>query len=101
MKKFSELPEVQIYGPHDPKLKGGVVSFNLAGIHPHDLGQLVNEDAIAIRVGHHCCQPLMRQMDVMGTARASFYIYTMKEEVDLLVESLHKAQKVFGHVALR
>lgn len=99
--KFSQLEGVTLYGPSDSQKKGGVVSFNMDGIHPHDLGQLVNEDGVAIRVGHHCCQPLMRKMDVMGTARASFYVYTSTEEIDLLVESLQKAQKVFGHVALR
>lgn len=101
MKKFSEIPGVSLYGPREPELKGGVVSFNMDGIHPHDLGQIVNEEAVAIRVGHHCCQPLMRQMDVMGTARASFYVYTTTEEIDLLVDALQKAQKVFGHVAVR
>lgn len=101
MKKFSDLPGVTLYGPRDPQLKGGVVSFNMEGIHPHDLGQIVNEDGVAIRVGHHCCQPLMRQMDVMGTARASFYVYTSTEEIDLLVDALQKAQRVFGHVAVR
>ncbi|MBX9572196.1 MAG: cysteine desulfurase [Candidatus Obscuribacterales bacterium] len=100
-KKFSELQGVTLYGPRDPELKGGVVSFNMDGIHPHDLGQIVNEDGVAIRVGHHCCQPLMRQMDVMGTARASFYVYTTTEEIDMLVDALQKAQKVFGHVAVR
>ena len=101
LKRFSEMDDVTIYGPKDPLVKGGVISFNLKGLHPHDVGQVVNEDAVAIRVGHHCCQPLMRDLDVMGTARASFYMYTTKEEIDLLISSLARVQKVFGHVALR
>ncbi len=101
LKKFTELSDVTVYGPKDLNLRGGVVSFNLKGLHPHDVGQVVNEDAVAIRVGHHCCQPLMRDLDIMGTARASFYIYTSKEEIDLLISSLHRVQKVFGHVAIR
>lgn len=99
--RFSELNDITIYGPRDPQLKGGVISFNLKGLHPHDVGQVVNEDGIAIRVGHHCCQPLMRDMDVMGTARASFYVYTTKEEIDSLILSLNRVQKVFGNVAFR
>ncbi len=99
--KFAEIENLCVYGPKDPELQGGVISFNLEGLHPHDVGQIVNEDGVAIRVGHHCCQPLMRDLDVMGTARASFYIYTEKEEIDKLVESLKRVQKVFGHVALR
>jgi cysteine desulfurase/selenocysteine lyase len=101
LKRFSEMGDVTVYGPQDPQVKGGVISFNLKGLHPHDVGQVVNEDAVAIRVGHHCCQPLMRDLDVMGTARASFYMYTTKEEIDLLISSLARVQKVFGHVALR
>ncbi|MBX9685223.1 MAG: cysteine desulfurase [Candidatus Obscuribacterales bacterium] len=100
LKRFSELKDVTVYGPKDPALKGGVISFNLKGLHPHDVGQVVNEDAVAIRVGHHCCQPLMRDLDLMGTARASFYIYTEKSEIDLLIDSLINVQKVLGHVAL-
>ena len=101
LKRFADLKDLTIYGPIDPQKKGGVISFNLKGLHPHDVGQVVNEDGVAIRVGHHCCQPLMRDLDVMGTARASFYIYTTKEEIDLLIESLARVQKVFGHVAIR
>lgn len=101
MKRLGEISEITIYGPRDSENKGGVVSFNLPGIHPHDLGQLLNEDGVAIRVGHHCCQPLMRDMNLMGTARASFYIYSATEEIDLLFDALVKAQKVLGHVACR
>lgn len=96
LKRFAiDLPEIKVYGPKDAQVSGGVISFNLKGIHPHDVGQVVNEDGVAIRVGHHCCQPLMRDMDVMGTARASFYIYTTIEEIDALVVSLKRVEKVF------
>lgn len=101
LKRLREVPEITIYGPSKAEDRGGVVSFNLKGIHPHDLGQVLNEDGVAIRVGHHCCQPLMRDLDVMGTARASFYIYNTKEEVDTLFDALLKARKVLGHVACR
>jgi cysteine desulfurase / selenocysteine lyase len=101
LKRLTEMEDLTLYGPRDPQLKGGVISFNLKGLHPHDVGQVVNEDAVAIRVGHHCCQPLMRDLKVPGTARASFYMYTTEEEIDLLVSALARVQKVFGHVALR
>jgi len=101
LSKFAELEDATVYGPKNAANRGGVISFNLKGLHPHDVGQIVNEDGVAIRVGHHCCQPLMRDLDVMGTARASFYIYTLKEEVDMLIDSLKKVQKVFGNVAFR
>lgn len=100
LKRFAEMKDVIVYGPLDATKRGGVISFNVQGIHPHDLGQILNESGLAIRAGHHCCQPLMRDLDVMGTARASFYIYNSKEEVDLLVEALKEAGKVMGHVAV-
>jgi cysteine desulfurase / selenocysteine lyase len=99
--RLAELKDLTLYGPTDPSCKGGVISFNLKGLHPHDVGQVVNEDGVAIRVGHHCCQPLMRDLKVVGTARASFYMYTLKEEVDVLISALTRVQKVFGHVAVR
>ena len=72
------------------------VSFNLDGIHPHDVSQVLDYDGVAIRAGHHCCQPLMQRLGVAATNRASFYLYTIPEEIDRLVEGLHKARKVFG-----
>jgi cysteine desulfurase/selenocysteine lyase len=101
LKKFTTLNDVVIYGPPNAKDRGGVISFNFAQVHPHDLGQILNESGIAIRAGHHCCQPLMRDLNVSGTARASFYIYNTKEEVDLLMAALEEANKVMGHVAFR
>lgn len=101
LNKLSELGDIAIYGPKDATLRGGVISFNVDAIHAHDIGQICADAAIAVRAGHHCCQPLMRDLNVMGTARASFYIYNTKEEVDLLFEALKEADKVLGHVACR
>lgn len=101
MNALLKLPNIKIYGPQDANLKGGVISFNYEGIHPHDLGQILNESGIAIRAGHHCCQPLMKTLGVMGTARASFYIYNTKEEIDFFVDALIKAEKVLNYVACR
>ena len=101
LKRMQELDNVTIYGPHDPASRGGVIAFNYGEIHPHDLGQILNEYGIAIRAGHHCCQPLMDDLGVMGTARASFYIYNTREEIDFFVDSLKEAEKVLGHVAFR
>lgn len=101
LKRLGELKDIKIYGPLDANLRGGVISFNISGIHPHDLGQILSDNGVAIRAGHHCCQPLMKDLKVMGTARASFYIYNTLEEVDLLLAALKEADKVMGHVACR
>jgi cysteine desulfurase/selenocysteine lyase len=71
------------------------VSFNIADIHPHDLATIMNEDGIAIRSGHHCAQVLMQRLDVAATSRASFYIYNTKEEVDLFIDALNRARRIF------
>ena len=99
--QLQKLGSVEIYGPLDATKRGGVISFNFSDVHPHDLGQILNDSGVAIRAGHHCCQPLMRELKVQGTARASFYIYNTMEEVDALVSALKEAHKVFGNVALR
>jgi len=91
-------PQVHIYGPRDAEKRGGVISFNYGNVHPHDIGTLLDQEGIAIRAGHHCCQPLMRDLGVSGTARASFYIYNTKEDVDALVTALRKAAAVFAGV---
>lgn len=101
LKRFAELDDATVYGPLDARKRGGVISFNLDGVHPHDIGQILNDAGIAIRAGHHCCQPLMRTFDLWGTARASFYIYNTKDEVDALFDALKEADKVLGHVACR
>ena len=101
LNRLKEIPEIKIYGPHDATKRGGVISFNLKDIHPHDLGQIMSDAGIAIRAGHHCCQPLMKDLKVMGTARASFYIYNTFEEVDMLLAALREADRVMGNVAIR
>jgi cysteine desulfurase/selenocysteine lyase len=88
-----KIEEITIYGPE--KDRTGLVSFTLPDVHPHDLSQLLNEEGIAIRSGHHCAQPLMRRLGVAATARASFYLYNTEEEVDTLVEALVRAREFF------
>jgi cysteine desulfurase/selenocysteine lyase len=96
MDRLSEEVDVQLYGPRDVRKKGGVVAFNLGDVHSHDVAEVLDADAICIRVGHHCCQPLMRKLDLAGTARASFYIYNTREDVDRLVDGLEKVRELFG-----
>jgi cysteine desulfurase / selenocysteine lyase len=84
-----------IYGPKDPNYRGGVVSFNIADIHPHDLATIMNDHGIAIRSGHHCAQVLMQRLDVPATSRASFYIYNTKEEIDKFVNAIKEAGRIF------
>jgi cysteine desulfurase / selenocysteine lyase len=96
LERLSTLPEVTIYGPKNVEERIGVVSFNYADIHPHDVGQVVDSFGVAIRGAHHCAQPLMRRLDCAATARASFYIYNTKAEVDVLVSALEAAGKYFA-----
>jgi cysteine desulfurase/selenocysteine lyase len=84
-----------VFGPKDPSIRGGAVSFWYKDVHPHDLATILNEEGVAIRAGHHCAQLVMRRYDTPATARASFYVYNTKEEVDVLVESLAKAGSIF------
>ena len=93
--RLGELPWVVTYGPPAER-RAGIVSFNVAGVHPHDVAQVLDFEGVAIRAGHHCCQPLMRKLGVAATNRASFYVYTIPEEIDRLVEGLHKVKKAFG-----
>ncbi|MBI5595054.1 MAG: cysteine desulfurase [Elusimicrobia bacterium] len=86
---------VTVYGPLDPKLRGGVVSFNIEGVHPHDVGQIFDSEGVAIRVGHHCCQPLMRRLQTGGTARASVYLYNTEEDVEVFARALKKVKGFF------
>jgi len=93
--KLSQIKGMKIYGPMDAAKRGGVISFNLGDIHPHDLATIIDEDGIAIRSGHHCAQVLMERLDVSATSRASFYIYNTKDEVDAFVKSLYRAKELF------
>jgi cysteine desulfurase/selenocysteine lyase len=93
--RLGELPGVTVYGPPADR-RAGIVSFNVEGIHPHDVAQVLDLEGVAIRAGHHCCQPLMQKLGVAATNRASFYLYTLPDEIDRLIEGVHKAKKVFG-----
>ena len=95
IEKLSAFDDIVLYGPRDVSQRGGVVSFNVADLHPHDLGQVLDSHGVAIRAGHHCTQPLMRSLGVSGTARASFYIYNTLEEVDVFVEAVKAAREFF------
>ena len=93
--RMADVPGLVAYGPQ-PERRAGIVSFNLDGVHPHDVAQILDMDGVAIRAGHHCCQPLMSKLGVAATNRASFYLYTIPEEIDRLVEGLHKAHKLLA-----
>jgi cysteine desulfurase/selenocysteine lyase len=93
--RLGEVPGIKLYGPPADR-RAGVVSFNMDGIHPHDVAQILDLQGVAIRAGHHCCQPLMQKLGVAATNRASFYLYTIPEEIDQLVEGLHAVRKVFA-----
>lgn len=99
LKQLAGDPQIHIFGPNDVEKRGGVISFNFGTVHPHDIGTLLDQEGIAIRAGHHCCQPFMRDQGILGTARASFYIYNTSQEVDLLVKALRKAATLFSGVS--
>ena len=101
LQQLRETEGVTVHGPPDPSLRGGLVSFEVQGVHPHDLGQLLDGEGIAIRAGHHCCKPLMRKLGVVATARASFYLYNTRREIDTLLQAVLKAKEVFSVVAHR
>ncbi|GAE28489.1 cysteine desulfurase [Halalkalibacter wakoensis JCM 9140] len=95
MERLSEIDGLKIFGP---KKRAGVVTFNLDDVHPHDVATVLDAEGIAVRAGHHCAQPLMKWLDVTATARASFYLYNTKEDVDALVTGLVKTKEYFGDV---
>jgi cysteine desulfurase / selenocysteine lyase len=93
LERLADVPGFVGYGPPAER-RAGIISFNIEGIHPHDVAQVLDMDGIAIRAGHHCCQPLMAKLGVAATNRASFYLYTIPDEIDRLVAGLHKAHKL-------
>jgi cysteine desulfurase / selenocysteine lyase len=95
LERLEEIPGVKVLGPSAEK-KGGVASFTLEGIHPHDVAQILDTDGVAVRAGHHCAQPLHEKFGITATTRASFYIYSVKEEVDKLVTGIYKVKKIFN-----
>ncbi|NLT06167.1 MAG: cysteine desulfurase [Solirubrobacterales bacterium] len=94
--RLEEVEGVRAFGPVDPDGRGGVVSLELAGIHPHDLAEICDREHVCIRAGHHCAQPLMREMGVPATARASFHVYNTHDDVDRLIAALQTAREVFA-----
>jgi cysteine desulfurase/selenocysteine lyase len=95
LERLAELPWVKTYGPPADR-RAGIVSFNVEDIHPHDVAQILDGEGVAIRAGHHCCQPLMAKLGVAATNRASFYLYTVPDEIDRLVDGLHKVRKILS-----
>lgn len=97
--RLSEIEGVTIFGPPASE-RSGVVSFTLSDVHPHDLATILDGDGVCIRAGNHCAQPLMRRLDVSATARASFYVYNDRSDIDALVGGVLKAKEIFGHAAV-
>jgi cysteine desulfurase/selenocysteine lyase len=96
LKRLGELDGLVVYGPSEVEHRGGMVSFTLGDIHPHDVAQVLDADGIAVRAGHHCAKPLLRRLGVQATTRASFYLYSTTEEVDALVAGLEKVKRFFA-----
>ena len=95
LERLEEVPGVRLFGPA-AQHKGGVAAFTLEGVHPHDVAQILDQDGIAVRAGHHCAQPLHEKFGLPATSRASFYLYNTKDEVDLLVNGIYKVKELFG-----
>jgi len=93
--RLSEIEGITVFGPKEGRV--GLVTFNLGDVHPHDVATVLDTEGIAIRAGHHCCQPLMRKLEVSATARASFYLYNTEDDVERLVTALQKTKEFFGH----
>ena len=97
LEEVNNVKDFKLYGPSDPDIRGGLVTFNIGDIHPHDVGGVLDaEFGVAIRTGQHCAQPLIERLGQTSTCRASFYIYNNEEEVDIMVKGLHKIQEIFG-----
>lgn len=97
LSKMREIPYVTIYGPRDMDSRGGIISFNIEGVHPHDVASIVDSYGVAVRAGHHCAQPLMKYLGIQASSRASFYFYNTFEEVDKFIESIKSVRKWLGY----
>jgi cysteine desulfurase/selenocysteine lyase len=95
LERLGELPGVELYGPPAER-RAGIVSFNVEGVHPHDVAQILGWEGVCVRAGHHCTQPLMRRYGLGATTRASFYLYSIVEEVDRLVEGVRVVKERMG-----
>ncbi|HEY7590686.1 MAG TPA: aminotransferase class V-fold PLP-dependent enzyme, partial [Candidatus Limnocylindrales bacterium] len=91
-----ELPSIQLYGPMDAGIRSGVIPFNVPGVHPHDVAQVLDRFGVAVRAGHHCTMPLHERLDLPATARASFNVYTTRADIDALIAGLKEVQRVFA-----
>jgi cysteine desulfurase/selenocysteine lyase len=89
-------PSIVIHGPRDPARRGGILSFELVGVHAHDVAQILDEQSVCVRAGHHCAKPLLRRLGITASPRASFYLYNDLDDVDALVAALTKARDLFG-----
>lgn len=96
LERLEQVEGLEVYGPREDRI--GLVTFNIRGIHPHDVATVLDSEGIAVRAGHHCCQPLMRWLDVSATARASFHIYNDEDDIDRLVKAVQKTKEFFGDV---
>jgi cysteine desulfurase/selenocysteine lyase len=96
LERLAEVPGLTVHGPTDPARRGGVVSFSLEGVHPHDVAEILGADGVCVRAGHHCTQPVMDALGVAATTRASFYLYTVPEEIDRMIESIHRVRGIFA-----
>jgi cysteine desulfurase/selenocysteine lyase len=94
--RMAEVPDLVQYGPTDVKARGGVISFTLGDVHPHDIATILDSRGVSVRAGHHCAKPLMADLCVAATARASFHVYNSRHDVDALVDGLHEARSLFG-----
>lgn len=94
--ELSKISGVKFYGPCDPEIQGGVLSFNIEGVHPHDIASIFDAEGVAIRAGHHCNMLLMERLGVPATVRASFYIYNNEADVDRLSQAIYKVKEIFG-----
>jgi len=96
LERLGEIPGVRVVGPLTTESRGGAVSFTVDDIHPHDVGQVLDELGVAVRVGHHCAWPICRRYGIPATTRATFYLYNTLADVDSLVDGVRKAQEFFG-----
>src|SRR5215207_6009908 len=96
LERLKDVPDLRVYGPAEAEDRAGVVSFTLGDIHPHDVAAILNGENVAVRAGHHCCQPLMDRLGLVGMARVSFYVYNDDEDVERLVSGLHRTRAVFA-----
>jgi cysteine desulfurase / selenocysteine lyase len=96
LERLGDVPDLTLYGPADVDQRGSVIAFNLDGVHPHDVSEIIGREGVCIRAGHHCAQPLMRRLGVAATSRASLAVHSTHEDVDRLVDALDSVRSVFG-----